>query len=112
MEDVKDLWHVPEPEAEKYLGWWGWEKHLGAKDRYRLYFTRSLMTPEDEEDFALEYADVHSSGEFEDALEEAGDDRAARAMVRLEAELDSYPYRVDWDARTPEEMSLVGWKPI
>lgn len=104
------LWTIL-PELERYAGWYAWEAHLSAKDQYRLAFTRSLIVSDDEEDFALNYADMHSGSEFFDALEEAGDDKAARAVVRLETELDSYPYRVDWDAQTPAEMDLVALEP-
>jgi hypothetical protein len=77
-----DLWAIP-PELETYLGWWGWESRLDDKDRYRLAFTRSLMTPEDEEDFALAYADTVESSEYNSALEEATTPEE-RAVVKLE----------------------------
>lgn len=65
------------------------------------------MMPEYEEAFALAFASVMESSEFNSALEETEGDPKARARVRLEAELDAYPYRVNWNAETPEEMQLV-----
>lgn len=73
------------------MGWHDWERHLSPRDRWRLAFARAHLKPEHEEDFALRYARLHASGEFHDDLLEAGDDPAERAVVRLEAELDSYP---------------------
>ncbi len=100
---MESLWEVPE-DLEKYLGWYTWEARLSDKDRFRLAYTRSLMTLEDEEDFALSYANTVESSEYNDAIQETTGDPEARARVKLEGELDSYPYRVDWDADTPEEM--------
>lgn len=39
------------------------------KDSYQLAYTRSLMTPKDEESFALAYANTVESSEYNDALE-------------------------------------------
>jgi hypothetical protein len=72
-----------------------------------LAFTRSLIKPEEEEDFAITYANTVESSEYNDAIEETAGDPEARARVKLEGELDSYPYRVNWDAQTPEEIDLV-----
>ena len=81
---------------------------LSEKDLYRLAVSRSFVTEHDVNTIALEHTRVLSSSDFRDSLDETKDDPAARAVVRLEAELDSYPLRVNWNANTPEEMELVG----
>ncbi len=89
---AQNLWDVPPELTERYLGWFGWKARLSDKDRYRLAFTRSLMTPEHEEDFALAFADMMESAEYNDGLEETCGNPKARAVVRPEAELDSFPF--------------------
>lgn len=100
-------WTLPD-DLERFLGLYNWERQLSDKDLYRLAVSRSLVTDEDVDQIALEHVRVLTSEEFRDALNETRNDPAARAVVRLEAELDSYPFRVNWDANTPEEMSLIG----
>ncbi len=85
-------WSLEDGDEEKYLNWHGWERHLSPRDRWRLVLARATLEPDHEGDFALTYARKNASAEFED-LQEAGDDPLKRALVRLEAELDSYPAR-------------------
>lgn len=88
-----DDWQLEDGDEQKYLLWHGWEHHLNARDRWRLVVARATLEPDDEGDFADRYARLHASSEFHEDLHEAGDDPKERALVRLEAELDSYPYR-------------------
>lgn len=100
-------WTIPD-ELKQFLGLYAWEGLLGEKDLYRLAVSRSFVTEDDVNTIALEHARVLSSSEFHDSLNETKDDPAARAVVRLKGALDSYPFRVNWNANTPEEMGLVG----
>lgn len=86
-------WSLDPHDEGRYLGWHDWERHLSPRDRWRLAFARAHLEPEHEGDFALRFARLHSSGEFQDDLHEAGGDPVQRAVVQLEAELDSYPNR-------------------
>jgi hypothetical protein len=86
-------WALEPGDEEKYLNWHGWERHLSPRDKWRLVVARATLEPEHEADFSLAYARKHASAEFHDDLHEAGADPAELALVRLEAELDSYPAR-------------------
>ncbi len=91
--DLEPDWTLDADDEARYLGWYSWERHLSPRDRWRLGFARAYLEPEQQADFALRYARLHASGDFQDDLNEADDDPAERALVRLEAELDSYPSR-------------------
>jgi len=84
-------WTLPPGDEARYLDWHDWERYLSSRDRWRLAFARAHIEAEQQADFALRYARLHASGEFQDDLNEAGGDPVERAVVRLEAELDSYP---------------------
>lgn len=96
MADAEDPWTLPQ-ELEGYLDFWGWEEYLSDKARHRLAVTRSQCAPEHDNAFAMALASAQASPEFHDALREAGDDKAARAAVRAQHEIDCYPFRIDWE---------------
>ena len=71
-----------------------WTQHLEPEDRNLLDVYRGNLKPEEEAYFAREHARTLESGDVKEALEEAVEP-VERAYVLFNAELNSYPYRLE-----------------
>lgn len=78
-----------------------WEDYLDEEDRSRLEYVRRLYheeyysKPPGDMSFARNYVERTHSKEFYDALRDA-ETPEERALVWMQAELSSYPFRIEW----------------
>lgn len=96
------------PDLAPYVDLCRWEQHLSAAQRYRLACYRAVAAEDDvlEGEFFVELQANREGWEFQEALDDAGDDPVARAEAFYFLHLDSYPFwlgagepvRVDEDA--------------
>jgi hypothetical protein len=82
------------PDLAPFSNRYKWEQHLSAAQRYRLALYRSIAAEDDvlEGEFYVALQANREGWEFQEALDDAGDDPVARAEAFYFLHLDSYPF--------------------